>query len=241
VAEIDRLAPLARTDADALAQHEYSPEMTDQLVAYRTRLSTESGAKDEYRNAAKAAGVTERAAITEGKNVLRSGVATATNALAARVPPEGETPEITRGVVNDLSTKIGALVSGVGRDSAKLRARLGALKIVLEDPAIATSAPAQIESRRALIAKIDHAVAALPTHAETTKERRQDAKTSADDLDEIDGRAYFNLKLLCKTGRAYFLENGNPTRAAAYQLNNLHAKARKPRAPTETGSGTGGS
>ena len=53
------------------------------------------------------------------------------------------------------------------------------------------------------------------------------AKAGTASLDEIDGRAYTNLKTLTKVGRAYWREHGDLKRAGEYQLNALHSAAGK--------------
>ena len=168
----------------------------------------------------------ESHAIHEGKLVLRSGEVTALAVLTSRTPHPGETPLETEKIVADTVGQIDALGGYIGNDSAKLRTRLTSLVSILELPALAP-APSDAAGRAALVAKVEAAIAALPGLAEQKKTDQVVAKAGTGSLDEIDGRAYTNLKTLAKVGRAYWREHGDLKRAGEYQLNALHSAAGK--------------
>lgn len=60
----------------------------------------------------------------------------------------------------------------------------------------------------------------LPDLTGQKKGSQQDAKRATMSLDELDGRAYTNLKMLAEVRRAYWNEHKNKRRAVQYQLNN---------------------
>jgi hypothetical protein len=139
---------------------------------------------------------------------------------------QGETALETAKIVADTIGQIDALGGHIGSDSAKLRTRLTSLVSILGLPAIAP-APSDAAGRAALVAKVEAAIAALPALAEQKKTDQVVAKAGTASLDEIDGRAYTNLKTLAKVGRAYWREHGDLKRAGEYQLNALHSAAGK--------------
>lgn len=240
IAEIDRLFPLATADLQLLATRGYGATQLQALDTLRTALTSESASKTQQRGSKKGARLNEATAVRDGKLVLRSGVAMATAALASRTSPKGETPEQARQIATDTMEQIDALGGRIGVDSAKLRARLTSLQTVMGLPALAPSSPDETKARADFKAKVQAAIAALPKLAEDKKQKQQDAKQQTASLDEIDGRAYTNLKMLTQVGRAYWNEHGNRKRAAEYQLSALHEKAAKaPKDPSGNGSGTG--
>jgi hypothetical protein len=227
VSEIDRLVPLATTDLPHLTTRGYGPARLAQLKAYRDNLVAEVAARKQQRGSKKGARKTEAVALQEGKLILRSGVTIAESAIEGRVPPPNETPEQTRKLVTEIVEQIDALGGRIGSDSAKLRTRLTSLVSILALPALAPSVD-DAPSRAEFVAKIQSTIGALPSLAEQKKALQQDAKQATATLDEIDGRAYQNLKMLTKAGRAYWNEHKNRKRAAEYHLNNLHEAATKP-------------
>jgi hypothetical protein len=158
--------------------------------------------------------------------VLRSGETTALAVLTNRTAPAGETVLETAKIIADTIGQIDALGGHIGSDSAKLRTRLASLVSILKLPAIAP-APSDAAGRAALVAKVEAAIAALPGLAEQKKTDQVVAKAGTASLDEIDGRAYTNLKTMAKVGRAYWREHGDLKRAGEYQLNALHSAAGK--------------
>ena len=146
--------------------------------------------------------------------------------LTNRTPGPGETTAQTAQIVADTVGQIDALGGVLGNDSAKLRTRLTSLVSILALPALA-AAPGDAAARAAFVAKVEGAIAALPGLAEQKKTHQQDAKAGTSSLDEIDGRAYTNLKTLTKVGRAYWNEHGDRKRAGEYQLNALNDRAGK--------------
>ncbi|MBI5481844.1 MAG: hypothetical protein HY906_23510 [Deltaproteobacteria bacterium] len=226
VKEADRLLPLATEDIQTLAKRGYTMTELEALRGYRDRLSAESADRREQRGAKKAARAREGVAVRDGKRVLRSGVVLAVAAIARRPVPSGESEETTREIVAGLMLQVDALTGRIGTDSAKLRTRLGTLKNILALPELQPSAP-EAGGRTEFLAKVDDALKKLPGLAESKKAHQEEAKARTEDLDEIDGRAYFNMKLLCQVGRAYFNEHGDPGRAGGYQLNALHVATAK--------------
>lgn len=224
--EADRLLPLATADIDLLATRGYGQGELNKLHGFRAALVAEVAGRNQQRGSKKGSRSVEAHAIKEGKLVLRSGEATALAVLTNRTAPPGETALETEKIVADTINQIDALGGHIGSDSAKLRTRLSSLVSILGLPAIAP-APSDAAGRAALVAKVQAAIAALPSLAEQKKTDQVTAKAGTASLDEIDGRAYTNLKTMAKVGRAYWREHGNPQRAAEYQLNALNPQAAK--------------
>lgn len=224
VREIDRLVPLAKTDATGLAAYGYDADDLTALEGFRAELVTEDPARQQKRAGKKGARASESEAVVAAKRLLRGGVTIAHAALDKRAVPAGETEDATRAKLEELGAKIDALSGRVGLDSAKLRARLTGLLEVLALPDLAPSG-AGAATRAAFVAKVQAALGKLPALAEAKTGAQQSAMQDTDALDEIDGRAYTNMKRLVAAGRAYFNEVGNGKRAGAYQLSNLNARA----------------
>lgn len=233
IAEIDRLLPIASGDLAVLEAGGYPAALLDQLRAHRAALTEETAARRAQRAQKKSARKVETDAIVDGKRVLRAGVAMAEAAIAHRVAPAGEPAETTQRIARDLIAALEPARGAVGHDSAKLRTRLTAIAAVLGSASIAP-AEAGRPARAAMIDRITAAAAALPALAETKKAAQQDARNNTDALDEIDGRAYLNLRTLTKVGRAHWLLAGDSTRAAAYRLSldDPRPKRAKPPEPT---------
>jgi hypothetical protein len=226
VNEADRLLPLATADINHLATRGYGQGELSKLHGFRAALVAEVAGRNQQRGSKKGSRSVEAHAIKEGKLVLRSGETTALAVLTSRTPHPGETPLETEKIVADTVGQIDALGGYIGTDSAKLRTRLTSLVSILGLPALAP-APSDAAGRAALVAKVEAAIAALPALAEQKKTDQVVAKAGTGSLDEIDGRAYTNLKTLAKVGRAYWREHGDLTRAGEYQLNALHSAAGK--------------
>jgi hypothetical protein len=224
--EADRLVPLATADIDRLATRGYGQSDLNKLQGFRAALVAEVAGRNQQRGSKKGSRNVEAHAIKEGKLVLRSGETTALAVLTNRAAPPGETALETEKLVADTIGQIDALGGHIGSDSAKLRTRLSSLVSILGLPALAP-ASSDAAGRAALVAKVEAAIAALPSLAEQKKTDQVVAKAGTASLDEIDGRAYTNLKTLAKVGRAYWREHGDPKRAGEYQLNALHSAAGK--------------
>lgn len=222
--EADRLVPLATADIDRLATRGYGQGELNKLHGFRAALVAEVAGRKQQRGSKKGSRSVEAHAIKEGKLVLRSGETTALAVLTSRTPPPGEWPLETAKIVADTIGQIDALAGHIGSDSAKLRTRLTSLVSILALPALAP-APSDVAGRAELVAKVEAAIAALPGLAEQKKSDQVVAKAGTASLDEIDGRAYTNLKTMAKVGRAYWREHGDLKRAAEYQLNALHSAA----------------
>lgn len=230
VREIDRLVPLAKADAAGLAAYGYDTDDLIALEGFRTQLAAEDPARQQKRAGKKGARASESEAVVAGKRLLRGGVTIAQSALDKRAVPAGETEDATRAKLEELTHKIDALSGRVGLDSAKLRARLSGLLEVLALPDLAPPA-AGAATRAAFVAKVQAALGKLPALAEAKTSAQQAAMLDTDALDEIDGRAYTNMKRLVAAGRAFFNEVGNGKRAGEYQLANLNARATSDEAP----------
>lgn len=225
VAEIDRLLPVASSDLPHLERRGYGAEHLEQLKSFRSQLTAESADRRKHRGDKKGVRVVEVEAIRKGKLLLQSGIAYATTALANRVAPPAESEDSTREVVERTVAQIDALKGKIGNDSARLRSRLTVLTSVLALRELSPATPTERKNRAEFVARVEAAIEGLPNIAETKKLLQSEAKDKTDDLDEIDGRAYFNMKLLTRTGRAWWMENGNPKRAGLYQLTSLHEAA----------------
>lgn len=229
VGEIDRLAPVAKADIDPLTEGGYEQEDLDKLLQYRNKLSIEAAERRTARGAKKGARVNETEAILAGKRVLRRGIAMALSALSKRAP-DGEDPVKTRETAATISNEINSLNGRIGMDSPKLRTHLLALRSILTKDVLAPT-KGSTKALDTFLAKLDAAIATLPALAEAKKGYQEQAKMDTADLDEIDGRAYWNLKRLTQTGRSYWLEQGNASRAQAYTLTGLRSSSAKPKAP----------
>lgn len=225
VAEIDRLAPLGQADLPKLAEVEYTPAQLEALLGYRARLVAEDAGRRVGRGKKKGARRSEIDAVVEGKRLLRAGIDVAFRALATREPPAGEPPEETRRIADSFEGQIEALGGRIALDSALLRTRLTALASILEAAELAPRPEAQA-SRRKLLDDVRQSLRTLPTLAETKKGLQAEAKSDTAELDEIDGRAYWNLKQLCSAGRTYFRRQGDFARAAEYHLGRLTSRPR---------------
>lgn len=234
--EADRLVPLATADIDLLATRGYGQGELSKLQGFRAALVAEVAGRNQQRGSKKGSRSVEAHALKEGKLVLRSGETTALAVLTNRTAPVGESVLETAKIVADTIGQIDALGGHIGSDSAKLRTRLTSLVSILGLPAIAP-APSDAAGRAALVGKVEAAIAALPALAEQKKTDQVAAKAGTASLDEIDGRAYTNLKTLAKVGRAYWREHGDLKRAGEYQLNALNARAGKAAGAVEPAAG----
>lgn len=233
IAEIDRLAPLADDDLLVLTKGGYGRAKLDQLLGYRTALGAESAERRQNRGARKASTKSEREARKDGILLLRSGTVLAISAVSARPTPEGEAPETTATVMTDLSEKIDTLKGPLAEDTATVRTRLLTLKGILGDPELRPDA----ETTGAItetVTEIDGALAHLPTTTETKEKQKQASIVDTADLDETEGRAYWNLKLLTQAGYTGFRKLKNPERAKPYNLKGLNKSSTKSTTTTTT-------
>ncbi|APR77860.1 Hypothetical protein A7982_03207 [Minicystis rosea] len=237
VAEIDRLLPLATADIVLLATRGYGQSLLDELKEHRSGLIVAVAERDRGRGTKKGARRVEGDAVDAGKLVLRSGVTLVMSAITHRKPAAGEMPEQTKQVATDLAAKIEGLGGRIGNDSAKLRTRLTTLAALLAEPVLAP-APAEAQARADFLAKVTEALAELPSLAEQKKGTQQDAKQETSSVNELDGRAYTNVKTLVQVGRAYWNEHANRKRAAEYNLSGLleTTTKRKSTAPKKDGA-----
>lgn len=230
VEEIDRLAPIAERDIDELAQAGYDRDLLGQLLGHRTQLANESAERRRNRNAGKAATQNERTARDDAIRLLRSGTVLATSAVSTRQKPDDETPEMTREITTKLAADIDSLSGPIGYETATIRTRLTILKGVLQNPDLRPT-----ENRTAAIAQtiadIDRVLAKLPTSTEEKQARKQASIVETAELNEIDGRAYWNLRLLTQAGRTRFRLLRDAERAKPYHLKRLTSSPARPKKP----------
>jgi hypothetical protein len=236
VHEIDRLLPMALADQATLETGGYSRAMLDELAAFRDQLRAETAAKTEIRGAKKGARESETLAFKEGRWVLRKGISMALVALARRQPPAGEAPKTTQERVAELHSKVQALSGTLNNNPALLRSRMEGLRAILGQPDFAPGAGGEA-ARTAFLARLEGAIALITTHAEAKKHLKQSAKGKTETVDELDGRAYTNLRLLAQVGRSSFMDAGDRLRADAYSLRQLnHRRGTKGKAEPEPAS-----
>lgn len=233
VAEIDRLLPIAIADARVLEAGGYTAGLLDQLRGHRDALTAETAERRTQRSQKKGARQVETAAVTDGKRVLRAAIAMAEVAIQHRVPLAEETPEETKTIATELVAALDAAGGRIRNDSAKLRTRLTAIASVLESASLAPDELGR-PAREAMLVRVRAAASALPSLAEQKKAAQQQARANTDQLDEIDGRAYLNLKSLMMVGRTQWIARGDAKRASEYQLvalRDLPARPAKPETP----------
>ncbi|HOX44451.1 MAG TPA: hypothetical protein PK668_12680 [Myxococcota bacterium] len=221
VNETDRLIPMATADLSTLETGGYSRAMLDELVAFRDQLRAESAAKSEVRGAKKGARMSEGLAFKEGRLALRKGISMALVAISRRQVPAGEDPKTTQERVTELTHLVKALGGKLNNDPAVLRARLEGLRALLGQPDFAPAQDGE-PARKGLIEKLDRAIGLVTTHAEAKKNLKERSKGKTMTLDELDGRAYTNLRLLSQVGRACFMDAGDQVRAEGYLLRRLN-------------------
>ncbi len=234
VAEIDRLLPLAKKDADGLAGQEYDAAQLQELEGYRTQLTGESGDRRLTREQKKGSLRTEIDAILKAKRLLRSATGIAARAMARRKPPQGESAEDTRRIADSFEAQLDAAGGRVGLDSARIRTRLTSVITILEAPELAPL-PTAATARAALVASLKADLSSLPALAELKKGLQATSLADTGALDEIDGRAYTNLKSLASAGRSFHILGADPSRAGQYNINGLHRATRKRAANQQAG------
>lgn len=233
IAEIDRLRPIATQDIADLARRGFPQPLLDRLVGYRATLAAESAERRQQRAAKRAARVSEEAAFDRGLDLLRAGTALAISAVSTRVPPEGETAEASARVMTRLAAQIDTLSGPIDEDTAALRTRLQTLGGILSDPEL-HPIPEMSEGIADCTTGIGQALERLPASTEAKEALQQAALVDTADLDEIDGRAYWYLKLLTQAGRARFRELQQPDRAAPYHLKALNPQGKTAKDTTTT-------
>jgi hypothetical protein len=220
VHEIDRLLPMAQADQAALETGGYSQALLDELASLRDRLRAETAAKTDVHGAKKGARESEGLAFKEGRWVLRKGISMAMVALARRKTPAGEAPKTTQERVTELSSKVKALSGTLNNNPALLRSRMEGLRAILALPDFAPAENGE-EPRKAFLARLEAAIDLVTSHTEAKKSLKQNAKGMTEAVDELDGRAYTNLRLLSQVGKNTFMDAGDGLRADAYSLRNL--------------------
>lgn len=218
--EVMRLVPIASEDMGTIASRGYTLRQLQELKNYRTALQSESELDRKRRTENKKAWLPRFAVIREAVLALRSGAAMALCAVETRRIPEGEDVEATREAVRDLYDDIEKLGS-TNPDPARLRVRLANLRRILTLPELAPTA-SDARSRADVVEKLSLLARHLPGVSELRQRVRDESMLGFDDADAADGRAYVNLALLCRVGRDSLNEVGQPDRASAYQLHELH-------------------
>ena len=237
VATIDRLLPIAKKDIDGLTLVEYGLAQLTELEGHRAKLTGESADRRQNREKKKGSRRTEVGSIVAAKRLVRLAADVGGRAIARRKPPAGEAPDETRRIADSFEQQLDALGGKVALDSGKVRTRLASAITILEAKELAPP-PETAKARATLVARLKTALATLPGLAELKKGLQAGAREDTAELDEVDGRAYENLKALCSAGRNYHVDAGDPKRAREYNLNDLHLATRKRAA--EAGPGGGG-
>lgn len=218
--EVLRLVPIASEDMGTIASRGYTLRQLQELKDYRVGLQSESDADRKRRTENKKAWQPQFAVIRSAVLALRSGAAMALCAVETRRRPEGEDIDATREAVRDLYDEIEKLGSS-NPDPARLHVRLASLRRILTLPELAPTA-SDARSRADVVEKLGQLARHLPAISALRQRVQDEAHLGFDDADEADGRAYVNLQLLCRVGRDSLNEVGEPDRASAYQLFELH-------------------
>ncbi|HOX46881.1 MAG TPA: hypothetical protein PK668_25005 [Myxococcota bacterium] len=220
---LDRLLPLATADLAALEPAGYTPELLAELTALRDQIRDGSATCRQVRGSKKGARAGEAVVLEEGKNVLRRGVALATVAVARRAPNPEETAQETREKAAELTSQVKALSGRLGKDAALLRTRLITLRALLVNPELNPSEKARAEIQK-FLERLDKTVAGITAQAESKKALREQSKDRTVQMDELDGRAYANMRLLAQVGRAVFKDVGDLEHSRMYSLRELSRK-----------------
>jgi hypothetical protein len=219
--EIDRLLPLAQADIELLVSGGYTRQLFQELAEHRDLLRTHAASRRAQQGARKGARKSEAIACEEGRLALAKGIAMAKVALTRRPVPEGADKEAFRKKATEQMSLLKALAIRNGRDAGQLRTRLEGLRAILLDPDYAPPAGGEAD-RAAFVQKLERIIATVTTHAENKKNLKDGTVIGTVDMDELDGRAYTNMRLLSQVGRAVQLEVGNKVQARAYALRSLN-------------------
>jgi hypothetical protein len=240
VNEIDRLLPFGKRDSKPLTGLGFLPSDYTQLAAYRDNLSGLSAEQKISKANQMGATKVSRATIALGKSTVRLAASLAENLLSLRAIPKDETPEATEKIVTEVHEKIHALGGVIGTDSGKLRQRLGLVPVLFQDPALATASMELTAARDKLVADAASILAKLPAVAQAASSTRADAKEGTANVHETQGRAFWLLKRLAKTGRTFWSNQHNAAKAHDYQLNALRSDHAAESNDDTGGAGGGG-
>jgi hypothetical protein len=218
VREVTRLLPVATDDIALLSTRGYTMRMLEELKQLRVRLQSERDDQRVRRNEAKRPYHKETAVVRQALLALRSGAAMVTCAIATRRAPEGETPEAAREATVALMEHVDSLVTPCG-DPSRLRMRLAALRWLLTLQELSAGAT-DIKARAEFVEQLDILSRRLPAVAGLRS--RAYAPSEFDEMDEVDGRAYFNLQLLTRAGKVIFEETGHADHASLYEFRAVH-------------------
>jgi hypothetical protein len=221
--ELDRLLPLATADIQALAKAGYPAALLAELTALRDRIRQLCAGCREARGSRSGARAGEDVVLEEGRNALRRGLAIATMAVSRRQPAQGESAQASREKAAELTSSLKTLRGTIGKDAAVLRTRLTTLRELLGKPDFA-AAEAEAAERQAFLERLDASIATITAQAESKKSLKEQSKDRTVLMDEMDGRAYHNMRLLTQAGQAVFRDLGEKEHARMYSLRELHKK-----------------
>jgi hypothetical protein len=223
---LDRLLPRATEDRDRLATAGYTPAMLAALTALRDQIRLRVAGCTDVRGSKQGARAGEGVVLEEARLVVQQGIASASAALERRAPAAGETPEETREKAAELSSQVVALRRAPGTDAAGLRTRLTSLQTLLAAPDFAPAAE-ELAARGELMQRLEVLIAAITAQAESKKSLKEQSKDDTIRMAEMVGRAYANMRILVKVGRAVFRAEGDRAHARMYALTELHRRAPK--------------
>jgi hypothetical protein len=226
VKAVDRLSQLAAADLEKLVAGGYTSKMLAALNALRDEILKASAGCHDVRGTKQGARAGESVLLGDVRTALRRGIAIACAALGRREPAAGETPEATLEKIAELSSQVRALQSSSHADTAELRARLISLQTLLAAPDFAPD-PDEKPARDAFQARLAALIQAITAQTESKKALRDRSKDKTAEVDELIGRAYANLRILSKVGRAMFSDEGDEAHARSYLLTELHRRRAK--------------
>jgi hypothetical protein len=213
--EIVRLSKLASEDISVLATRGYHVGMLEQLRALRARLAAEDDAARKRRCDNNRSAVARGEDLASAENLFRSGIALALCAVATRRVHEQESVVAARRRTAALVEMVELIDRGSLRDSETLRFRIGQLRALLTLQELEPSA-SDVRGRSELVEKLEVAARNLASYAQETESPAPGP--GFDIFNELEGRAWLNLRLMTEVGRAAFLEMGRSDRAILYHL-----------------------
>ncbi|GMV42082.1 MAG: hypothetical protein AMXMBFR64_37980 [Myxococcales bacterium] len=193
---------LARRDAEGLAANGWAVKKTDALEADLAALEAANASYTARFGAHSANGKAVAAAVGSAKKwrvrTLAIGHAALTGEALGALE-KATSP--TRGRADRLAQQIQALADIVEAHEALFKEEGASDGHLAEGKALA---------------------AALAQGTATQASRRRDLPAAHDELDELDGRIFFQLKALHRSGRAHHLTVGDRARANEYNLDLLY-------------------
>jgi hypothetical protein len=169
----------------------------------------------------------EQALVKKGKLWLRKAI----NVIVT----VGEDPEEPQ---PNLMTESEALRRPFGTDAQEVGRRIAAVLALYGSDRWKELLAAELPRRSDLVARGEALAAGLPSAKTEKKTAQGDAVVETADLDALDGQLWTYFKAAIRSGRSYWLEQGDRSRAAEYNLDLLHgvrgAPVRAPSLPPAT-------